>query len=75
MRFIGFLGNTAYLLTHCTRPASIRKDMHNGRVFLSRSFEPVRSGELNQSFAKPSLTAERTPKQLPDKVFLVVMRS
>ena len=40
---IDLLGSTAYLQVNRTRPASIRKDMHTGRVFCLQLLDHTRS--------------------------------
>lgn len=39
---IDLLGSTAYFQANCTRPASVRKDMHTGRVFCFQLLEHTR---------------------------------
>ena len=39
---IDLLGSPAYLQTNRTRPASVRKDMHTGRVFCFQLLDHTR---------------------------------
>ena len=55
---IDLLGSTAYLQGNRTRPASVRKDMHTGRVFYFQHLA-VYAGAVMTNYAKPALTYQQ----------------
>ncbi len=52
------MGIDAYVSLNRTRPASVRKDMHTGRVFCFQHLV-VYAGAVMTNYAKPALTYQQ----------------